>query len=287
MLNTEIVDLYQNQNLSQPGGDGGKLYCWTHRTPAAVSPGGRRRPGVLILPGGGYGHVSPREAEPVALRFLARGYAAFVLEYSVAPARFPTALREAAMAMACIRRRAAEFEVDRDRVAVVGFSAGGHLAGCLGTLFDSPELGDIAPAEVLKPSALGLCYPVTVSRGKTHPGSFQNLTAGDEALAGRLSLDRLVRGDMPPVFLWHTRDDETVPVRGSLLLSAALEEAGVDFSMHVYRRGCHGLSTADAESYPVENIPIISRDIRKWPDAMMDFFEEIGFQITDQGEGAR
>lgn len=278
---TKQIDLYEYRGVSAPEGAVGRLTLWVQQTSDQVSPG-RRRPAVLILPGGAYRRTSAREAEPVALRFAARGYAAFVLEYSCAPHSFPVALREAAMAMAYIREHAEEYEIDPHMVAAMGFSAGGHLCGTLGTLYDAPEVADIAPAEQIRPDALGLCYPVAVSWGRTHEGSFENVSRGDPALRQRLSLDNLVRPDMPPVFLWHTRDDDSVPCRNSLVLAAALEEQGVDFAFHLYRHGCHGLSTADEMAYPAWGVPETSWDVAGWVDSMMKFFAEIGFCITDQ-----
>lgn len=274
------VELYQEFGMSRPAGAGGTLRCWAARTPAGVGVQ-RRRPAVLILPGGGYEHLSQRESEPVALRFAARGWAAFVLEYSVAPARHPTQLREAAMATRYIRRRAGELEVDPHMVAAVGFSAGGHLCGMLGTLFDSPEVADIAPGDALRPDALGLCYPVAVSWGTTHAASFENLTGGDGELAGRLSLDRLVRGDMPPTYLWTTRDDGSVPCRNTLALAQALDEAGVDFALRLYRHGKHGLATADALAFSTTDMPSFSPEIARWPEEMMGFFAQSGLRIQD------
>ena len=274
------TDLYQWADRARPEGAAGYLTAWTVVTPREVSPR-RLRPAVLILPGGGYQRTSAREADPVALRFLAKGYAPFVLDYSCAPCAFPTALREAAMAMRFIRENAESMEVHPHMVAAVGFSAGGHLCGTLGTLFDSPQVADIGPARQLRPDALGLCYPVAVAWGKTHEGSFEAVSGGDPALRRKLSLDRLVRPDMPPVFLWHTRDDGSVPVRNSLVLAQALEQAGVDFAMHIYRHGPHGLSTADAMAYPVSAVPKTSFDVPQWPEVMARFWEEIGFQIQD------
>lgn len=281
-MDIDIVNIYQSLGFSPPPGSAGRLRIWTARTSAQVSAH-RRRPAVLILPGGAYAWTSEREAEPVALRFASFGYGAFVLDYSCAPFAFPTSLREAAMAMRYIRENADRFEIDPHMVAALGFSAGGHLCGCLGSLFDCPEVRDIAPPDRVRPDALALCYPVTVSRGRTHALSFENLSGGDPALRDRLSLDRLVRPDMPPVFLWHTRDDASVPVRGTLALALALEEAGVDFSMHVYHHGQHGLSTADAMAFPADKVPYTSPDVPGWIRAAMDFFAEIGFLIQDHG----
>ena len=277
----EPVDLYEYYGQPRALAAGGRLICWVQQTPAAVSAC-RERPAVLILPGGGYQHTSEREAEPIALRFAAAGWAAFVLHYSCAPSRYPTALREAAMAMGYIRQQAARFEIAPDRVAALGFSAGGHLCGTLGTLFDSPALSDLGTPEQLRPDGLCLCYPVAVSWGRTHEGSFENLCGDDAALRQRLSLDKLVRPDMPPVFLWHTREDATVPCRNSLILARAMEEAEVDFVMHLYRSGKHGLSTADAMAYPTFDLPVISPDVTGWLPACMQFFSEIGLTITDR-----
>ncbi len=275
-------DLYEHFGAARAG-EGGVLTGWSVRTPPTVSAR-RRRPAVLLLPGGGYEHVSAREAEPVALRFLARGWVPFALRYSVAPARFPVALREAAWAMRLIRREADGLEVDPGAVAAVGFSAGGHLCGLLATLFDAPEVRDIAPGPCLRPDGVGLCYPVAVSWGETHAPSFENLCGGDRALAERLSLDRLVRPDMPPVCLWTTRDDQSVPCRNTLVLAQALDRAGVDFALRVYRHGRHGLATADVQALPAGEAGAgasFSPELRRWPEEMMDFFAAGGLVVRD------
>lgn len=279
-MDVKIVNLYQHFGLTAPENVACRLLCYRIDTSAEVSSG-RKKPGVLILPGGGYSHTSAREAEPIALRFAARGYAPFVLHYSVAPAVYPTALREAAMAMRYIRENAREYEVDPAMVAAIGFSAGGHLCGLLGMCYDSPEVADLGPGALLRPDALGLCYPVAVAWGRTHEGSFENLSGGDPELRKKLSLEKLVRPDMAPVFLWHTRDDNTVPCRNSLILAAALEEAGVDFAMHIYRSGPHGLSTADNLSYCDGAVPEVSWDVPGWIRAEIQFFLEKGLKIRD------
>ncbi len=245
----------------------------------------RLRPAVLVLPGGGYTHTSLREAEPVALRFAARGWAAFVLHYSCDLARFPVSLREAAAVMAFIRRSARELNIDPAMTAAVGMSAGGHLAGLLATLFDAPEVEDLGSPDEIRPDALGLAYPVTISHGRTHMGSFVSLTGGDGALAERLSLEKLVRRDMCPAFIWHAADDQVVPCRGSLMFALALEEAGVPFEMRIYGRGGHGLATADALAHDTRNMPEVSRDLPGWPGAMMDYFEERGLRVHDEEAG--
>ena len=280
MFHVETINVYDHYGLEKEQKMAGNLTCMYHATSRKISES-RTRPAVLILPGGGYGMVSDREAEPIALRFVSMGYAAFVLRYSVKPHTFPVALREAAMAMKFIRENCEKFEVDPGMVAAIGFSAGGHLCGTLGMMYDCPEVADIGLPEKIRPNALGLAYPVAVSWGKTHDGSFQNLTGNDPELTARLSLDRLVRGDMPPVFLWHTRTDRSVPCRNSLVLAQALDDAGVDYTLRIYHDGPHGLSTAEENTYRTDKVPYVSEGILKWEEQMMAFFRECGLKIRD------
>ncbi len=279
-MHTEIVNVYQFFGFPAPQGAVGRLSCYWADTPDTVSTT-RKKPAILILPGGGYHHTSHREHEPVALHLLYRGYTAFVLEYSVAPLTFPTALREAAMAMRYIRENAHRYGADPAMVAAMGFSAGGHLCGSLGTLFDAPEVADIGAGAMLRPDALGLCYPVAVSHGNTHQGSFDNLCGDDTQLRRRLSLDALVRPDMPPAYIWHTRSDGSVPCRNSLELARAMEQQGVDFALHIYRLGSHGVSTADQLAYPRGGLLPVSGDITGWVDEMVLFFREKGLYLKD------
>lgn len=280
-MRIHTIDLYQTYSLTPPPGAAARLVCWEGDTPEQLGVR-RRRPAVLILPGGAYRWCSEREAEPIALRFAARGYVPFVLYYSCAPLAFPVSLREAALAMRYIRENAGRLDIDPHMTAAMGFSAGGHLCGTLGTLYDAPEVADLGPADLIRPDVLALCYPVAVSWGRTHEESFENISGGDAALRERLSLEKLVRPDMPPVFLWHTRSDEAVPCRNSLVLAQALEEKGVDFALHVYRRGQHGLSTADALVYPSFALPQVSWDVPGWLEAEMNFFAECGLRVHDE-----
>lgn len=280
-MKIENHNLYDYFGIQKSEGAVGDLECFLPLIPERFEAG-RTRPAVLVIPGGGYSAVSDRESEPVAIRFLNRGYAAFVLHYSVAPVRFPAALREAAMAMRYIRENAERFKVDPHMVAAIGFSAGGHLCGSIGTMFDCPEVADIGDAAMLRPDALGLCYPVLVSWGKTNEGTFQNLTGGDAALRERVSLERQVRPDMPPAFIWHTRNDQAVPSRNSLIFAQAMDDLGLDYSLRIYRNGTHGLSTCDDVTYLDHAIPEHSADIPGWEDLIIGYFREHGLKIRDK-----
>lgn len=278
-MHTETINLYEHYHTAAPG-DGGQLVVYALEPIPKVDPD-RRFPAVLILPGGAYSWVSPREAEPVAMRFLSRGFTCAILNYSCAPARFPVALREAAMAMRFLREQADRLHIDPEKVAALGFSAGGHLCGTLGTLYDAPEVADIAPSDVIRPDALVLCYPVSSAHGRTHEDSFTNLCGQDQALKERVSLDHLVRRDMMPVFLWHTRTDDSVPVDGTMRLALALAEQDVPFTFHVFATGRHGLATADDLVYRRDNLPPVSDGVRDWPELAIRFLWEQGFHIQD------
>ena len=210
-----------------------------------------KRPAVIICPGGAYAFVSEREGEAVAMRFLAAGFHAFILQYSVAPARFPTALTQLADAVRQVRANAEEWKVADRQIYIMGFSAGGHLCGSLGTLWNHPVLetafGKSAGAKPWKPDGMLLCYPVLTMGEFTHQGSRSNLL-GDAPAADQLqllSLETQVNGDTVPAFLWHTQEDEAVPVENSLQFAAALRRAGVPFELHVYQKGQHGISLCD------------------------------------------
>lgn len=216
----------------------------------------RKRGAVLICPGGGYAFCSAREAEPIALNFNAAGYHAFVLDYSVAPHVFPDALCEASDSMRIIREHAEEWNVDKDKIAVCGFSAGGHLAASLATLWNT-EKAVKCDDKMNKPNAAILCYPVLTSGEKAHRGSFENLLGenkDNKEMLEYLSLEKRVSKDTPPTFLWHTYTDDGVPVENSLMFADALRKNDVPFEMHIYPKGGHGLSLANKEVCTRETI---------------------------------
>ena len=210
------------------------------------------RPCVVICPGGGYEHLSEREDQPPAMEFLAMGCQVFVLHYSLAPDVFPRSLLELASALRLIRSRSRQFQIDPNRIAVCGFSAGGHLACSLGAFWNSPlvwDALDCSPEEV-RPNAMILCYPVITSGPFCHPGSFQRLLGKDwedPKARALLSLENQVGPHTPKTFLWHTFEDQTVPLENSLLLASALRRCQVPLEMHIYPHGRHGLSLATHE----------------------------------------
>ncbi|MCD7773699.1 MAG: alpha/beta hydrolase [Ruminococcus sp.] len=232
-------------------------------------------PAVLVLPGGGYDYCSDREAEPVALKFLGMGIAAFVLRYSCVKKKYPTALLEALTALKYIRENAERFYIDPDKISVMGFSAGAHLAGCVSNFYHDKEILSYlgASEEEVKPDKSVLCYPVLTSGEYTHEGSILNLLAdgGDDKLRAKLSLENQVSGKTPETFLWHTADDNCVPIENTLLYMSALSKNKIPFEAHIYEWGGHGLSLCDEttmyDSYQL--LPVNAN----WVTACADFMK--------------
>lgn len=211
----------------------------------------QKRPCLLICPGGAYAFVSQREGEPVALQFLAEGYAVFILQYSVAPFHFPAQLCEVAAALELIDRHREEWHCDTEKVALMGFSAGGHLAAHYANAYDWSEVRAHFPDS--KPvQASVLCYPVISAQpGVAHLGSFRNLLGKEtltETETARFSCENQVREQTPPAFLWHTATDESVPVTNSLRYAQALAKYQIPFALHIYPAGGHGLATVDGQT---------------------------------------
>ena len=205
------------------------------------------RPCVLICPGGGYGMCSERESEPIALKFLEMGFNAFILTYSVAPNRFPSQIREVAAAMELIYNNSIEWHCDTEKIAIIGFSAGGHLAAHYSTMFDCKEVREVFP-ESKSVNATILCYPViSADPAFSHKGSFLNILGREpnKEDINYFSCERNVKPTTPPAFIWHTAEDNCVPVKNSLVYAEACSKNNVPFELHIYPFGQHGLSTCD------------------------------------------
>ena len=235
----------------------------------AVEPG-RRKPLALIFPGGAYAFRSDREAEPVALRLQSLGIQSVVVRYSVAPARYPKALQEAAEAVAYARAHAEEWLCDAHKIAVLGFSAGGHAAAHIGLKWHMMPQG-----EACRPDAMILAYPVITSGKYAHKWSIENLLGEDyDRLKDEMSLERYVRPDTPPTFLFHTREDESVPPENSLLLAQELCRNGVAFELHIWQHGGHGMSLSNDQVYPPQE-KNIRPECQEWIDMAARWLREI------------
>jgi acetyl esterase/lipase len=228
------------------------------------------------MPGGGYNRVSDRENEPVALALLGAGYAAFTLKYSCASdssAKFPTQMLQACFAMKYIKDNAEAFNIDPEKVFAMGFSAGGHLCGCLGLLYRSKYVMPVMPDyEKARPAAMILCYPVISSGRHGHSGSFEILLGRADSSTD-VSLENAVTGDAPPVFVWHTFDDSVVSVFNPLLLASAYAEKNVPFELHIFESGAHGLSLSDARTASPEKKDFINENVAVWFNLLLNFLK--------------
>lgn len=230
---------------------------------------GKKRPAVLICPGGGYERTSVREAEPIAIQMNSMGFHAFVLYYSCAPAVFPVPQLEAAAAIKLIRERAEEWKIAEDKIIIAGFSAGGHLAASIGNFWNREFLyqGLGAKPKQIRPDGMILCYPVITSGEYAHRRSFENLLGKnreDAELLEMVSLEKQVTENTPKTFLWHTYEDPSVPLENTLLFASALRRYHIPMELHIYPRGGHGIALANEETQSLEGGNTIILEAQNW-----------------------
>lgn len=242
----------------------------THYASDIPSP----HPAVLVCPGGGYSCKAPHEGEPIAQWLNSIGISAFVLDYRVAPYRHPYPLMDAKRALRLIRYNASKWNINPEKVGIIGFSAGGHLASAAATMFDEGDKNSEDPVERMssRPDAMILCYPV-ISMGEYENKGSTDCLLGENApdnLRHSLSTQNSVSENTPPAFLWHTSDDDIVNVQNSILFAQALNKYKVPFSMHIFPHGEHGLAITG-------KVP----EVAVWTDLCQNWLASIGF--TDTG----
>lgn len=228
---------------------------------------------VIVAPGGGYRALSMNKEGRLPAAYLnSLGVAAFVLKYRLGPKyHHPIELGDMQRAIRIVRTRAAEWHIAPDRIGVMGFSAGGHLASTASTYFDK---GSATPADAIdragsRPDFAILAYPViTLTEPWTHQGSRTNLLGDkpDADLARRLSTDTRVTPETPPTFLFHTNADTGVPVENSVHYFLALRKAGVPAEMHIFKDGPHGVG-----------MPMGDPALSAWPKVLANWLRASGF----------
>lgn len=229
----------------------------------------RSRAAVIIFSGGGYNHRAYHEAEPYALMLNDIGIDAFVLDYRVNPELFPAALIDARRAVAYLRQNQGKYDLDPQKIAVMGSSAGGHLAALVSTYKDKVD-GDDTDISLCIPNAQILCYPVTDI--SSHRGSYEMLLGDKINLHESVTPTLLADESTPIAFIWHTSTDDLVDVKGSYRYAARLSELGIICEMHIYPIGIHGLglATGDKKRDPVEYV-------QRWPEELERWFKLIGW----------
>jgi len=243
---------------------------------------------MIVFPGGGYAFTSRREAECIAIAYYAAGYNAYVCNYTVGidKCHRNAPLMDAAAAVAFARRHAKEDNNDPNRIAVIGFSAGGHLAGFISTSWQEKWLAEAVGAtnDEIKVNATVLGYPVVSAVNHPHSGSFVNLL-GDGATQEQLldvSLENRVTKDTPPAFIWTTANDDAVPSVNSLVYAAALAVNNIPYEIHVFPDGRHGISVATWETNPVwdREHNYQNADIARWVQWSVDWLDKQVFKIS-------
>ncbi len=251
------------------------LKCFLHKSSGEMERYNQNLPALIIAPGGGYGFVSEREGDPIAVDFFNRHYNAFVLTYTVAPeGRYPLSLTQYASAVDYVRSHAEELCVNPDKITVMGFSAGGHLTANLCNFWwrlPIPEAG----GKVLdaKPNSAVLSYPVIAPY--SHHGSFHNLLGIDDIdcdEARALDLEKSVTDKNPPTFVWTTMEDRAVNPLTSMRYTEELMKRGVQCELHMYAHGWHGLSTFDERT---NVMPVDGEDNGIWLDQAYTFLKNI------------
>lgn len=242
-----------------------RLYTYFLDNSTEINPN-KKRPVVVICPGGGYQMTSDREAEAIALKFIAMDIHAVVLRYSVAPAVYPTSLLELANTVKFLRLNSKKYNIDTNKIIIQGFSAGGHLAASLGVFWTKPFLAQSlnTSSETIKPNGLILSYPVITSGKFANRDSFYNLLGNKyNELKSSLSLEKQVNENTPKTFIWHTFTDNAVPVENSLLFVNALIKYNIPTEFHMYPVGGHGLSLANKMTVNSQGVGI-EKQCQSW-----------------------
>jgi acetyl esterase/lipase len=237
----------------------------------------KKSPFVIVCPGGGYSFLAAREGECMAHLFNVAGCNAGVLYYSVKPARFPKALCELSQAIAKVRENADIWNTDPDKIAVIGFSAGGHLAASIATMWHEDWLDQASGTskEQRRPNALLLGYPV-LTLEHCHKGSFDNLLGVDASVQERefQSLEKHITEFMVPTFIWSTWTDSTVPIENTLVFVNELKKHDVSCELHIYSQGEHGLGLA-TKPYTCEKHPVENNRVATWAGHAISWLDSV------------
>ncbi len=247
--------------------NGGKSEYFDVFLPKFLDDEPRKVPAVIVCPGGGYNFCSAREADVIAANFMAQGFATFVLYYSLKEkAAMPAPLLDLCETVKTVRERADEWNIDTDKIGVIGFSAGGHLTASLGVYWNNEEIKKLSGCQngENKPNAIMLIYPVLSCSWAAPDGKMREHLVGgkdNDTQYDFFNICQKANRDTPPTFLCHTFRDTAVPVEDSLNFAQSLAKEDIPFEMHIFPNGHHGLSTGNAAL----NWGNEYADFNKWP----------------------
>jgi len=268
-----LKDLYKNI------GETSKLeiYCPSNSKEMNIN---RKRKTILCLPGGGYTWTSDREAEVIALRFISYDFNVFVLRYECPPKEYPRPVTDAIAALDYINKNKDKYNVDK--VCVMGFSAGGNLAGNVANYANRKDFQNLINVDNhFDLFAVVLGYPVInlTLPGITHQGTSNEISHLNNEYKKEFSVELNMTKDFPPTYVWHTLNDQTVNIKNTYLLDEKLNEYGIKHITRLYEKGVHGLSTGDLFTYPEnpETREIVKRgsDVRGWVMECIDFLNSL------------
>ncbi|MBR6807442.1 MAG: alpha/beta hydrolase [Clostridia bacterium] len=252
-----------------------ETYLTPHIVPETLDENGnvKKTGAVIVCAGGGYEFRADHEGNPVARFFNQYGISSFNLAYRFAPYNYYAIRADINRAVRWVRYNADKYNIDPEKIAVLGFSAGGHLATMGVTQYDRGlDDGDEVDRTSCRPDAGILCYPVvTLESDYTHRGSRNNLLDGIEEplyseLIHKLSGQNAVTEDTPPIFLYHNADDECVPVENSINMATALSAKKIPFEFHVFEKGEHGGGLYDW-----------LEGTRQWPHLAANWLKRLGY----------
>ncbi len=242
-------------------------YTEEYDTPNSMTPylvpTWHKLPAVVVFPGGGYNVRAEHEGEDIAKFYNESGIHAFVVNYRLYPNMFPCALSDAQRAIKLIKARCEEYRVDENRIFVIGFSAGGHLASCVATLEDYSKIGD--EYDDVSPSVAGAILSYAVTSAREEDGLSEccaKLTDRSYEMIEKLTTYAQIDENTPPCFIWHTANDETVPLQHALKFAMGLKKHNIPLEMHIFPDGRHGLGLGK-----------FYKDISKWPDLTVEWIQ--------------
>ena len=231
-------------------------------------------PCMLIIPGGGYTFVSKREGEPIAIYYLANGFICAVLDYTCND-KYPRQLIEAMLALKYLKEHSRKYHIRKDKIASIGFSAGAHLLGLLSTINEKEKA--LINSKTYRPDLSIMSYPVVTSDPAfAHIGSIDTIGMNNDN-RDLVSIEKRVDKETPPMFIWHTKEDNCVPFENSILLSDALKRCGIENELVLFEKGWHGLSTCDYNTNFISSINKGIEDASKWKEMSIEFLRDNGF----------
>lgn len=269
----QTIDLYEYFHIERKEHERGYLTIYAKKNSKEIDIN-RRYPAIIVFPGGGYEFTSDREGEPIALKLLNNNIQAFVLEYSCRKnAVYPAQLLEGYLALKYINENKDKLNIDIKKLGVIGFSAGGHLAGLVSNFFDVHRFNEIL-GDLPRFAFGAYIYPVNYyDKTNSHSRSFINLTRNDEALIRKLNFEDVINENSPNAFFVSTFKDKLVGYQNTLSLVNRYASLNLPFEVHIFNKGAHGISLGDETVDTISNISFVQVAFSKWYELFINYLK--------------